>query len=56
MPKENKSKTLKTEAMIKLRYLLNNAHFGQVYDHQLSDFIDAMLLLIKEELKLPKQE
>jgi hypothetical protein len=56
MPKENKSKTLKTEAMIKLRYLLNNAHFGQVYEHQLSDFIDAVMLLVKEELKLPKKE
>jgi len=52
----NKTKSLKTEAMLKLRYLLNNAHFGQVYDHQLSDFIDALVILIKEELNLPKQK
>jgi len=52
----NKTKSLKTEAMIKLRYLLNNAHFGQVYEHQLSDFIDALIILIKEELNLPEKE
>jgi hypothetical protein len=56
MPKEKKLKSLKTETMIRLRHLLNNAHFGQVYDYQLSDFIDALIILVKEELKLPKKE
>ena len=55
MKKENKSTNTKNKAMETLRHLLNNAHFGQVYDYQLSEFVDTIITLIKEET-LSKKE